>query len=335
MARKKTTDGAGWLVFFYSIPAKPAAGRVKVWRRLAKAGAVQLKGAVYVLPFTEEHYELFQWLASEVAAMDGEAGFIRAARIETMKDAELIAMFDRQREDAYQSIGRKLDETRRKLDAVRNASGTLKDNAIPAAVDRLLREFEEIWKTDFFSSGAGVGMRKRIKELSEELAELAGGGRVETVARVVPRAVGDYQGRLWVTRRRPFIDRMASAWLVRRFIDKDAVFEFADDPGMEGLPVDAVTYDVPGGEFTHVGDFCTFEVIVKSFGLKDKPLGTVAGIVHELDVRDDRYTNPAAAGVEAILSGIRDTASDDTDALERGMAVFEMLYVTISQQTKG
>lgn len=334
MARKKTTDGAGWLLFFYSIPAKPAAGRVKVWRRLAKAGAVQLKGAVYVLPFTEEHYELFQWLVSEVAAMDGEAAFIRTARIETMKDAELIAMFDRQREEAYRAIGRKLNEVRRRLDAVRNASGALKDSAIPAAVDRLSREFEEIWKTDFFSSGAGIGMRKRIKEMTEELAGLSDGGKVEAVARVVPRRIEDYQGRQWVTRRRPFIDRMASAWLVRRFIDKDAVFAFADESGMERLPGGSVTYDVPGGEFTHVGGLCTFEAIIKSFGLKDKPLSTVAGIVHQLDVRDDRYTNPAAPGVEAILSGIRDTAGDDTDALERGMAVFEMLYVSVSQHGK-
>lgn len=325
--RGETAKMPRWLLFFYSVPAKPTANRMRVWRRLIKAGAAPLKGSVYVLPYTDEHHELLQWLVSEVSSMKGEAAFVKAAGIETMTDAEVAALFDRQKEEAYRALGKRLDDVQRRLNAVRVSSGSLNDKALSAALDKCTREFEEIKGTDFFSSGAGVETGKRITALAAELAELSGGG-TERSAGVAPRKAGDYRGRTWVTRKRPFVDRMASAWLVRRFIDKDAAFAFVEESEAGGLPPGPVTYDVRGGEFTHVGDLCTFEVLIKSFGLKDKALKSVAGLVHELDVKDARYGAPEARGVEEILAGIRKTAADDKDALEKGMAVFEMLYAS-------
>jgi hypothetical protein len=138
--------------------------------------------------------------------------------------------------------------------------------------------------------------------------------------------LNDYQGKVWVTRKNPFVDRMASAWLIKRFIDPKASFAFIDERDIASLDNTSVAYDVRGAAFTHVGDLCTFEVLVKSFGIKDKAVKRIAEIVHDLDVKDNKYHKPETAGVEDILAGIRKTAKNDTDGLERGMAVFEMLY---------
>jgi len=140
------------------------------------------------------------------------------------------------------------------------------------------------------------------------------------------RRAADYQGKRWVTRKRPFIDRIASAWLIKGFIDKKAVFGFIDESEIEGLDKDTIAFDMVGGEFTHVGDMSTFEVLLKSFGLKGKALGVVAEIVHQLDLQDEKYRNPAAEGLREILDGIRKTVKDDHEALEKGMSIFEMLY---------
>ncbi|HWR72547.1 MAG TPA: chromate resistance protein ChrB domain-containing protein, partial [Nitrospirota bacterium] len=136
----------------------------------------------------------------------------------------------------------------------------------------------------------------------------------------------DYQEKTWATRKNPFVDRMASAWLIRRFIDPKAVFTFIDERNIGSLDAAAVPFDMRGAAFTHVGDLCTFEVLVKSFGIRDKTVKKIAEIVHDLDVKDDKYRRPETSGVEDILAGIRKTAKSDADGLERGMAAFEMLY---------
>jgi len=318
----------GWLLFFYSVPARPTANRLKFWRRLRKAGAVQLKGAVYALPYSDEHYELFQWLVSEVLYVKGDASFVRVDKVETMDDGELEAQFNRQRVEAYRVIEKKLDEVQGKADAIRKSSGTLKDKLISRALVKCSREFEEIRKTDFFSTRVGADLEKRIKAVAADLAELSGAVPAERGVEVMRKSAADYKGRVWVTRKRPFIDRMASAWLIRRFVDEKSVFGFIDEGGQDGLGKGMVSFDMRGGEFTHVGELCTFEVMVKSFGLKDKAVRRLAEIVHELDVKDEKYANPEARGVEDILSGIRKTVKDDADALEKGMAIFEMLYVS-------
>ncbi|MBI5694510.1 MAG: chromate resistance protein [Nitrospirae bacterium] len=325
--KAETKNHPRWLLFFYSVPAKPTANRMKVWRRLLKAGALPLKGSVYALPYNDEHHELLSWLVSEVSSMKGEAAFVKAAAIETMTDAEVVALFDSQRAEAYRALGKRLEDVGRKVSAVRVASGTVNGKAISAALDKCVREYDEIRGTDFFSSKAGIETGRRINALSAELSGLSGGVAGKSPG-VVARKAEDYRGRTWVTRKKPFVDRMASAWLVRRFVDRDAAFGFIDEAEVAGLPAGEVSYDVRGGEFTHAGDLCTFEVLMKSFGLKDKALKSVAEVVHELDVKDGRYNAPEARGIEEILSGIRKMARDDKEALEKGMAIFEMLYAS-------
>ncbi|MGC2063494.1 MAG: chromate resistance protein ChrB domain-containing protein [Thermodesulfovibrionales bacterium] len=325
--RKGNEHKAGWLLFFYSVPSKPVSNRMKVWRKLAKAGAAALKGSVYILPFSDEHYELLQWLVSEIAEMKGEGAFTRIEHIDTMKDPEIIALFDQQRGSDYRTIEKALDDLERKLGSIRQGGKVQNTKGLSDQFNRLLKEFEEVKRIDFFSSKEGENLTGKIKRVSAELNRIAGSEAAQQrPATISSRAVDAYQGKAWVTRKKPFIDRMASAWLIRRFIDKNAAFDFIDERELDAVRKNAVLFDMRGGEFTHIGDLCTFEVLVRSFGIKDKAVKKMAEIVHDLDTKDEKYGADEAKGIEEILSGIRKTAKDDRDALERGMAIFEMLY---------
>jgi len=328
---KGTIKGQGWILFFYSVPSKPVSNRMKVWRRLTKAGAVQLKGSVYILPYNDEHYEFLQWLVSEIAEMQGEAGFVKTEKIDTMKDSEIITLFDTQRADDYKNIGKALDDLERRLSNIQKGGKAQNIKDISEQFAKVLRNFEEVHKVDFFSSREGQTLNERIKRTKTNLKTLSGvePGKEKHVA-ITPRKPEDYHGKTWVTRKKPFIDRMASAWLIRRFIDKNASFEFMDEKDMEAVGENSIVFDIRGGEFTHVGDLCTFEVLVKSFGCKDKTVRKMAEIIHDLDMKDEKYRSAEAKGLEDILIGIRKAAKDDADALERGMTVFEMLYVSKS-----
>jgi hypothetical protein len=318
----------GWILFFYTVPSKPVSNRMKVWRKLLKAGAVQLKGAVYILPFKDEHYELLQWLVSEIAEMRGEGAFTRIEHIDTMTDSEIIALFDRQRANDYRTIERAMGDLEGRLSSIRQGGKPQNTKGLSDQFSRLLKEFEEVKRMDFFSSKYGDALHKRIKSVDEELKKLSG---IKTTkqshATISPRATDRYQGKVWVTRKKPFVDRMASAWLIKRFIDKSAAFDFIDERNVDAVGRNSIIFDIRGGEFTHIGDLCTFEVLVKTFGLEDKTIKKMAEIVHDLDTKDEKYNSKEARGLEDILIGIRKTAEDDRDALEKGMQVFEMLYM--------
>ena len=321
-----------WLVFFSSLPSKPVGSRVKVWRRLGKAGAVQLKGSVYVLPDNREHEEFFQWLAGEINGMGGEAAFVRADRVETMPDEDIVALFERRKAVDYRRLGEALDALERMIDSARQGGRAAAAKALRRRIARCVRDLEEARRTDFFASAAGRELGNRIELAHAAISDLAGASQRAPRSEGIPVRNRDaYQRRRWVTRRAPFVDRMASAWLIRTFIDPEATFGFIDEGEVAAAGPDTVAFDVRGGEFTHVDDLCTFEVLVRSFELKEPALARIVEIVHDLDVRDDRFRRAEAAGVEEILEGVRRTASGDTDALERGAAVFEMLYAAKSR----
>lgn len=321
-----TGKWSGWLLFFYSVPSRPVSNRMKVWRRLARAGAVLLKGAVYVLPNTDENHELFQWLVSEVSSMGGEAAFTQVAAVDSMDDGEIIALFAARREADYQNLHRVLDDLETRVNSIRKGSRPQDIRGLSERISKVSRNLEDIQKTDFFGSGGDRAIRRRIDSLAAGLRGLSGTVPVRR-RQVVPRKrIEDHRGLVWVSRKRPFVDRMASAWLIRRFIDKGAVFSLRDERDMSGPGKGEVRFDVSGGEFTHLDDLCTFEVMVKSFGLKDKTVRKIAEIVHELDIKDDKHRNPEARGVEEILLGLRRSEQDDNQLLEKGISVFEMLY---------
>jgi len=319
------TRGQEWLLIFYSVPSHPVSNRMKIWRKLAKTGAVQLKGAVYILPATEEHEEFLQWLIGEVKTMGGDGAFVRTAEIGTMTDADIRRLFTMQADQEYNRLEKILDVLERKIQSVRRGTKSEEGKRLAAEAAKFSKEFEEAGKRDHFASPTGQTMKKRIQALDAALRE-TGKKAPADAAMVTARRLQDYQGKNWATRKNPFVDRMASAWLIKRFIDPKSSFVFIDERNVASLDNSTLAFDMRGAAFTHVGELCTFEVLVKSFGIKDKAVKKIAEIVHDLDVKDDKYGKPEAPGVEEILAGIRKTAKNDTDGLERGMATFEMLY---------
>jgi hypothetical protein len=326
--KKDNSKKQEWLLFFFSVPSKPVNNRMKIWRTLVKAGAIQFKGSVYILPASDDHYELFQWLVSSVTAMKGEAAFVKVPEIETMKDAEVIILFDQQRGKDYLDIGMRLDELENKIGSIKKGNGTKNHKKIREDMDKFIKEFKDIGKIDFFFSKSRNELEQRLRAVAAEITDMTQDESVSPTVKVVKKDSANYQGKTWVTRKRPFIDRIASAWLIKGFIDRKALFGFIDEGEIESLDKNTIAYDMVGGEFTHVGDMCTFEVLLKSFGLKDRALAVMAEIVHLLDLQDDKYRNPAAEGLREILDGIRKTVNDDHEALEKGMSIFEMLYAS-------
>jgi hypothetical protein len=324
---KKNEMHRGWLLFFYSVPSKPVNARMRIWRRLAKSGAVQLKSAVYILPHNEENYELCQWLVSEVISMKGEGSFVVVKKVETIRDDDITAIFNDQREKDYSVIEKSLEELERRTSSIRKGAGMQSSKKLQEQLGKHLIEFEQIRKIDFFESKKGISLKKRFDTLERDMRGLSKAAISQTTE-ISLRNIEDYQGKIWATRKKPFIDRMASAWLIKRFIDKKAAFTFIDERDVETLGKDTVAFDMRGGKFTHTGDMCTFETIVKSFGIKERTVKKIAEIVHELDMKDGKYNAPEAKGIEDILSGIRKTAKNDVETIEKGMTVFEMLYAS-------
>jgi len=318
-------DPQEWLLIFYSIPAHPVSGRMKIWRRLAKAGAVQLKGAVYILPANEENRELFQWIIGEVKSLGGDGSFVQTGRIETLTNSEVLELFRAQRDTEYRDLAKSVDSLERKVQSGRKGAVAGMRDSAAGSLAALGKTYDEIRSRDFFDAPVGKDLEKRIRAIESSLKDVKDAG-TEKPSPLARKDLKAYQQRVWVTRKRPFIDRMASAWLIRRFIDPAAKFSFIDEKDVAGLAKGDIAFDMQGGEFTHHGELCTFEVLVRSFGIKDKAVRKIAEIVHDLDLKDDKYGNAAGSGIEEVLTGIRKTVKDDTEMLEKGIAVFEMMY---------
>ena len=328
MTKIKTDNDLSWLLFFYTLPSKPVRNRMTIWRKLLKAGALPFKGSVYILPYTEEHHELLTWLVSEVISLKGEGSFVRVEKTETNDNQQIISLFNERREAAYQRILREIDEIERKLSSSKIGGASQDKKKLTKQIRKSQRDFEDIRKIDFFLSKRGLEVGKRLDRIVITFNGLAGTETKKHTVAISPVRIEDYQDKTWATRKRPFVDRFASAWLIKNFIDKNPSFAFIDEKDLDKMGKDVVSFDIRGGRFTHAGDLCTFEVLMKSFSLKDKTLKKIAEIVHELDLKDDKFRTPAAKGIEDILSGIRKTAKDDYEALEKGMSIFEMLYVS-------
>ena len=310
-----------WLLLILSLPPQPSSIRVRVWRRLQAQGAVALKNSVYLLPFTSENYERFQWLTQEVAKSGGEATLLKVDRIENMRADEVVRLFDDARGENYRRLAERYRRLLRDLD--RKAKGA------PAArrtdeLARLARELERLREIDFFDA-PGYQEVKRLKEtldmrLHPPGAAAAGHAEIPT---------GGLKGRRWVTRPRPHVDRIASAWLITRFIDPEAEFLFSPP---EAFPADAIPFDALGAEFGHQGEDCTFETILKRCGLRDGRLAQLAEIVHEVDLRDLKFPRDEARGLDLVIRGLLAALKDDHQVLAHGLTLFDGLYATIGER---
>lgn len=311
-----TPSSCGWLLLIPQLPAKPAYLRVRVWRRLQAIGAAPLKNAVHALPKRDDTRALFEELRAEITSGGGEALILEARFADGMTDADLRAVFDAARDADYDEL-------------TREARDLLAAGEVAVADARRLRKrLDEIAAIDFFGSHgrqAALATLADAERRAHEHPDVSGPGAPELTP-------AELKARTWVTRRHVHVDRIASAWLIRRFIDSDASFKFVDGKGYAPEPGE-LRFDMADAEFTHEGDRCTFETLVLRTGLDDdQALRALAEIIHDLDIADGKFGRPEAAGIAALINGICAGTDDDVERIARGSAALDGFHAHFAKQ---
>lgn len=329
---KTQTTKPQWILLIHLLPPKPTNLRVRIWRKLQKLGAVAIKNSVYVLPATEETHEHFQWLKQEIESAGGEASVFQAASVVGTTDQEIITAFRKARDEEFAAIAAEFDgltgAIREQSRGKHLSAGRL--SAHESEIDRLHSELERIAGNDFFAATKRTAAFAAYERCQKEL-RAAQGPKTNTASSDPKRGkldVAKYQGQRWVTRRNLHIDRLACAWLIKQFIDKRPRFYFvADGETIEG----AIPFDMFGAEFTHHGEDCSFETMLKRFGLgENKGLRQIAEIVHDIDLKDDKFHRLEAAGLNAIVDGLSKVLRDDRKLLQQTGVVFDGLHALLT-----
>jgi hypothetical protein len=316
------------LLFIHQLPSQPSNLRVTTWRRLQQLGAIPLKQAVYALPDTPDGREDFEWLKTEVKAAGGDAIVFAADHVDAWSNDALVEEFRRARQNRYDELARDVEL------ALKRASARRKEGTRSPALRRLLDIFRErlvsIEKVDLFGSAGRDRVLTVLRQLDNRIS---GTSRPPaTGERDSSGKMASFQARLWITRPRPGVDRMASAWLIRRFIDRQARFGFAAD--RESVPDRGVPFDMFGVEFSHQGDGCTFETLCSVFGIAEPALPRIAAIVHDLDLKDGKFGAPECSTVGAMIEGLQLAYQDDDALLEQGITMFDSLHRSFEQSSR-
>jgi hypothetical protein len=314
-----TEAGPRWLLLIHQIPPRPAYLRVKVGRRLQGLGAVPVKNSVYVLPRSEQALEDFHWVRAEIVAGGGDASVCEAGFLEGLSDPAVEALFNAARDADYAEVGKEIRTLQQSLAARRRRPALSREQAA-STLARLRRRFEDVVAMDFFQAPG----RNEVEALLAA-AENALRPPPDTSPDEPPKAITPEPGRTWVTRSGVYVDRIASAWLIRRFIDSEARFKFVRGHAYKPRAGE-VRFDMFEAEYTHEGDLCTFEVLVRRFRLRDPALRHLAEIVHDIDLKDSKFSRPEAPGLEHLLAGIAMRHPDDVARIDDGSAVFAGLY---------
>lgn len=294
-----------WLLIVFSLPAKRTSERVEVWRRLKRIGALPLGPPGYLLPHTQQSQEQLEWLASVIRGYKGQASVIQVHGIDDLSSAELIKRFSEARSREYKEVIQQLASIQRKKQ--RKSAGS--------QLAKLRRRLDEIASIDFF--------RCALRGRAEDLFQRASGAETKAKPLAAIRK-SEFQNKTWVTRPRPGIDRVSSAWLISKFIDPKARFTFSSRPANV---VDAVSFDTFDGiGFTHKEDRCTFETLCREFAIRDAKVLAIAQIVHDADLRDDKFGRSEGQAIDAVLVGWAEQSIDDDELLKRGMELFDGLY---------
>src|SRR6059058_2936460 len=308
----RAVKATSWLLLLFSLPTNRSTERVAVWRRLKKMGAVQIKTSTYLLPNEPGQYEQFQWLAQQIRDYGGESTLVRAQEIEGLTRDEVVSLFNTAREAEYADLKKALQNfisRRRKLDA-ESAAGEL---------ERLTKQFRELRQMDFFDSARGHEVAMLLRR--------AEGPRHARKLQLLD--VRQYRGKTWLTRPRPEIDRVGSAWLISKFIDPQAKFVFA--PTAQALP-GAIPFDMLDAEFSHHGNCCTFETLIRRFAISDKSIAKIGGMIHDADLDDARFQRVEAVGIDRVLKGWAKQELPDEEILRRGFECFDALYAFLQRR---
>ena len=317
-----------WILLVHQLPPRPTNLRVRIWRKLQKLGAIAIKNSVYVLPANEKTHEDFQWLKQEIESAGGEAAVFRADSVEGATDAEIVNAFRNARDDEFAAIAAELDGLTGRIREQSRAKhlSPARLAAHETELDKLHSELERVIANDFFDAkrrAEALNAYERCQKTIRVVQAPAKKSRkVSSKAGLLP--VAEFQNRRWVTRKNMHIDRLASAWLISQFIDKRPRFYFVtDNETVEG----AIPFDMFGAEFTHHGEDCTFETMLKRFGLTSVAgLRELAEIVHDIDLKDDKFNRLEAAGLKAIIDGLSETLRDDRKLLQQSNVIFDALF---------
>lgn len=311
-----------WLLLIHQIPPVPAYFRAKVGKRLQRIGAVAIKNAVYVLPANDQTREDFQWLSREIAQEGGEATLCAASLVDGLDDGQVEALFQAAREADYRALA----EETRKVSQTPSAKAKDERGRAEREADLVRRKkrLAELVAIDFFGAPGRESTEASLAALEQRLRSSAHAATSAPKTVAAPN-VADYQRRVWVTRKNVHVDRIACAFLVRRFIDPKARFKLVPGQGYAAKR-NEVTFDMFEAEFTHVGDRCSFETLIERFGLRDPGLGALAEIIHDIDVKDGKFARAEAPGIAALIAGIAVSHPDDDDArIEIGSRMFDAL----------
>ena len=303
-----------WLLLAHQLPTRLSNPRVKTWRRLQELGAVPSRNSVYVLPNTEQCREDFEWLRTEIVALGGDATVFAADAISQRGAEDIVKTFQETRTRDYTALQK--DINRLATPSRRQKGPEAQGPRFARAVRALRARFDALERIDFFGATARDDAAATLAQLERQLdAVRPAHSSVPSLTRAA-----DFQRRRWVTRRRPGVDRMASAWLIRRYIDPHATFAFVEKPAPTDVP-----FDMYDGGFGHRGGLCTFEVLCGDFAIDDGPVAKIAQIVHDLDLRENTYAAPEAAAIGRMVDGLRAVHADDAVLLEQGIGMFEAL----------
>jgi hypothetical protein len=318
-----------WLLLIYQLPSRQSPARVKVWRRLQRIGAVLLKNSAWAMPESDEAREDLEWLKAEIVASGGEAMVLVGHASQQATQEEIVASFRDARAKDFEALRKDATKLLQRLQRLSGrtskASGRAETDpqsdgrALPQALRRIRERARELDAIDFFRSPSSDEVAQLVAQL-ERHARRGQAMKSTTETAGATLAVKDFKKKVWVTRPRPGVDRMASAWLIRRAIDPNATFVFRTKPRGSEIP-----FDMYAGDFGHHGDLCTFETLAARFALRDPAVASIAQIVHDLDMKEARYNRPEAPAVGRLVEGLRQMHKDDDALLEQGMAMFEAL----------
>ena len=315
-----------WLLLIHQIPPKPDYLRVKIGRRLQRIGAVPIKNSVYVLPDSSQSFEDFQWTRIEIIDGGGDASICRAEFIDGLTSDQIRQVFRDARNADYATIA----ASARELWAAARSGRSGARSAGVAADDvmKLRKRLAAVAAIDYFGAPERATAVDAINLLEAKVKAEPSAARPKQAARVDS---AEYRGRTWVTREGVFVDRMASAWLIRRFIDADARFLFVRETDHRPAR-DELRFDMFEGEFTHEGDRCTFEVLVGRFVPEDLALRALGEVVHDIDLKDGKFGRDDAPGIERVLAAIAEAHADDGSRIERARLLFDDLYALFSRE---
>jgi hypothetical protein len=313
-----------WLLLIHQLPAKPAYLRVKVWRRLQALGAVAVKNAVYVLPANEQTQEDFEWVLKEIIEGGGEAMICEARLIDGLSDQEVRSLFTAARDQDYEALAK---EAAALAEALRQDETAMSQAEGRAQLARLKAKLAQVVAMDFFGANGRETVDGLLTGLEAKLTE-------DTMAETSDAAHqngASLKDRVWVTRQGVHVDRIACAWLIRRFIDPAARFKFVSGKGYAPSPGE-LRFDMFEAEFTHEGDRCSFEVLLGRAGLTDPALQAIAEIVHDIDLKDCKFGRDEAGGIKTLIAGVAMAHQSDEERLTRGGAIFDDLYEYFRKQ---